>query len=161
MNDGLLPALLLCATLGLALAFVPRMTALVGLLALAATTAATAFAPLHGDGHAIAFAGCWASLVACAAALHAPRVRLARCALALSVNAGAWAGAALAVTHASRELPVALSGALAVLPAAWLVGRRTAIVPKVVASWLVAVALLAATLQCLPVTPGYLPDHLE
>jgi hypothetical protein len=33
--------------------------------------------------------------------------------------------------------------------------------PRIVSSWLIAVALLAATLQMLPVTPGYLPDHLE
>ena len=32
---------------------------------------------------------------------------------------------------------------------------------KVVVSWLVAVALLNAALRLLPVTPGYLPDHVE
>jgi hypothetical protein len=32
---------------------------------------------------------------------------------------------------------------------------------KVVSSWVIAVAILAATLQLLPVTPGCLPDHLE
>lgn len=31
----------------------------------------------------------------------------------------------------------------------------------VVASWLVAIAALNLTLALLPVTPGYLPDHLE
>jgi len=30
-----------------------------------------------------------------------------------------------------------------------------------VSSWVIAIAALAATLQLLPVTPGYLPDHLE
>jgi hypothetical protein len=51
---------------------------------------------------------------------------------------------AIAASHASR-----------------VVGQRVPIAPKVVSSWLIAVALLAATLQVLPVTPGYLPDHLE
>jgi hypothetical protein len=32
---------------------------------------------------------------------------------------------------------------------------------KVVSSWVIVIAVLAATLQVLPVTPGYLPDHLE
>jgi len=31
----------------------------------------------------------------------------------------------------------------------------------VMSSWVIAVAVLALTLQLLPVTPGYLPDHLE
>jgi len=30
-----------------------------------------------------------------------------------------------------------------------------------VSSWLIAIAVLAAALPYLPVTPGYLPDHLE
>lgn len=45
--------------------------------------------------------------------------------------------------------------------AARVVGSRMTIVPKVVAGWLIAVALLAALLHFVPVTPGYLPDHLE
>lgn len=32
---------------------------------------------------------------------------------------------------------------------------------KVVASWLIAIAVLVASLSFLPVTPGYQPDHLE
>jgi hypothetical protein len=46
-------------------------------------------------------------------------------------------------------------------PAAWIIEWRKPIVIKVVSSWLIAVAALAATLQCLPVTPGYMPDHIE
>jgi hypothetical protein len=42
-----------------------------------------------------------------------------------------------------------------------IVGWRAPIVVKVVSSWLIAVAVLAATLQFLPVTPGYMPDHLD
>lgn len=38
---------------------------------------------------------------------------------------------------------------------------RMSIVPKVIAGWLIAVALLVTLLHVLPVTPGYLPDHLE
>jgi len=38
---------------------------------------------------------------------------------------------------------------------------RLALALKVVASWLIAIAVLAASLSFLPVTPGYQPDHLE
>ena len=50
----------------------------------------------------------------------------------------------------------------ALLRAAGRVSRRNpALVLKVVSSWLLAIAALLAILQCLPVTPGYLPDHVE
>ena len=39
--------------------------------------------------------------------------------------------------------------------------RGLILVIKVVVSWLVAVTLLNAALRLLPVTPGYLPDHVE
>jgi len=55
----------------------------------------------------------------------------------------------------------ALPCALIVLPASWVVRRYDSIPVKVVSSWVIAVAVLALTLQLLPVTPGYLPDHLE
>jgi len=42
-----------------------------------------------------------------------------------------------------------------------VVASRVPIATKVVAGWLIAVTLLAAMLHFLPVTPGYLPDHLE
>ena len=50
---------------------------------------------------------------------------------------------------------------LALLPAAWIANRRVLIALRVAASWLIAVAMLGALLQFLPVTPGYLPDHME
>jgi hypothetical protein len=62
-------------------------------------------------------------------------------------------------------LAVLLCGAsgllLALLPAAWIANRRVLIALRVVASWLIAVAMLGALLQLLPVTPGYVPDHME
>jgi hypothetical protein len=50
---------------------------------------------------------------------------------------------------------------LVLLPAAWIVRSGAPIVLKVISSWLIAIAMLAATLAWLPVTPGYMPDHLE
>ena len=44
-------------------------------------------------------------------------------------------------------------------------GRRQfsgfALALKVIASWLIALAVLVSCLSFLPVTPGYQPDHLE
>jgi hypothetical protein len=50
---------------------------------------------------------------------------------------------------------------LARLPAAWITDRRVVIALRIVASWLIAVAMLGAMLHFLPVTPGYMPDHME
>jgi hypothetical protein len=50
---------------------------------------------------------------------------------------------------------------LILLPAARVVSSYASTPVKVVSSWVIAVAILAATLQLIPVTPGYLPDHLE
>jgi len=62
-------------------------------------------------------------------------------------------------------LAVLLCGAsgllLSLFPAAWIADRRVLIALRVVASWLIAVAMLGALLQLLPVTPGYVPDHME
>jgi hypothetical protein len=50
---------------------------------------------------------------------------------------------------------------LAFLPSVWTANRRVSIALRVVASWLIAVAVLGALLHFLPVTPGYVPDHME
>lgn len=39
--------------------------------------------------------------------------------------------------------------------------RRLFLLLAVMSSWLIAIVLLMAVLRCLPVTPGYLPDHVE
>jgi hypothetical protein len=55
---------------------------------------------------------------------------------------------------------VPLAAAMTFL-ATHVAASRIAIVPKVVAGWLLAVALLATLLHFVPVTLGYMPDHLE
>jgi len=99
--------------------------------------------------------------IASAATVHLPKGLGPRAALALSINAGFWSGAVIALAGSQLDLLKALPCAFVLLPAAWLVSRRAPIAVKVVASWLIAVAILAATLQFLPVTPGYMPDHME
>jgi hypothetical protein len=41
------------------------------------------------------------------------------------------------------------------------VATKRQIVVKVFASWLIAIALLSATLQVTTPTPGYVPDHMD
>jgi hypothetical protein len=82
-------------------------------------------------------------------------------AVALSLNAAAWASAVVSLSGSKLDLLKALPCVLIVLPATWVVSRHGSIPVKVISSWVIAIAILAAALQLLPVTPGYLPDHME
>jgi hypothetical protein len=104
---------------------------------------------------------CWLAIVACSASIHLPNARGARAAIVLAVAAGATGGAVAGLAYARMTIAWLPLIAIAASHASRVVGRHVPIAPKVVSSWLIAVALLAATLQVLPVTPGYLPDHLE
>ena len=161
MTGGALAAALLCAAFGLALAFAPRSAWGPGLLALAVSAAAVAFLPLAEGWRAPVLLGCWASVVIAAAVIHIPRGLPFAAALVLAVNTGVWSGAVIAVTGEGLDLLKALPWSLLCFPAAELVSRKLSIAPKVLASWLAAVALLAATLPMMPVTPGYEPDHMD
>lgn len=106
------------------------------------------------------FLGLWASTAASAVSVHlkgGPGPRLAR---ALSINAGFWSGAAVSVAGSPPDLAKALPTMLVLLPTAWCVRRGWGIGAKVLASWLIAIALLSAALPLVP-TPGYQPDHME
>jgi len=161
LRGGTLPPALLCAALGLALAFAPRRAWGPSLVALAATATALAIAPVPPGWLEGVFLGCWVSIAAGAATVHLPGGLSPRGAFALSVNAGFWSGAVVALAGSRLDLLKSLLGVLVLLPAALIVGWRAPIVVKVVSSWLIAVAVLAATLQFLPTTPGYMPDHLD
>jgi len=161
MRGGVVPPTLLFAALGLALAFAPRRAWTPGLLALIATLGAFTFLPVPQTWLEGIFLGCWISVIATAASVHLVH-GLSRCAaLSLSVNTGVWASAVVSVSGSRLDLLKALPWVLMFLPAAWVAARHGAIPLKVVSSWIIAIAVLAATLQLLPVTPGYLPDHME
>jgi len=161
MNGGVLPAALLCAALGLGLASAERRTELPRFAVLAVTACATALAPIPVTWSHAVFLGCWTSIMASAAIVHEPRALKDNAALALTLNAAVWTGAVMALAPSKVDLLEALPLALCAWPAAWARRRGQAIVLKVLASWLMAVAMLGATLQLLPVTPGDLPDHME
>jgi len=161
MRGGALPPALLCTALALGLASAEGKAALMGLVVLVITACAVALAPVPGTWSDAAFLGCWTSIIASAAIVHEPRALRDGGAFALSLNAGVWAGAVIALAPSKVGLLEALPLALCAWPAASARRRGQAIALKVLASWLIAVAVLAATLQFLPVTPGYLPDHMD
>ncbi len=106
------------------------------------------------------FLGCWISVAATALTVHLPKGLGRTLALFLALNAGIWVGAVISTAGDRLDLFKSLPVALVCWPAAWLVARNKGIVIKVVSSWLIAVALLAAGLTIVP-TPGYKPDHMD
>lgn len=160
MRGGALPPGLLCAALAFALAFAPRKVLAPCLVILVVSAVAVSFVSIPAAWLEAVFLGCWASVVLTSAAVHLPNGPGARVAAALALNAGIWAGAVIAVAGHRSDLLKALPFSLLVLPSAWLVATKRGIAVKVVASWLIAVSLLAAALPLVP-TPGYKPDHME
>jgi hypothetical protein len=155
------PPALLFAALGLALAFAPRSIWVPSLLTLFAALGLFTFVPVPQTWLEGVFLCCWISVIATAASVHLARGLSAYAALGLSLNAGIWASAVISLSGSRLDLPEALPWVFILFPASWMVGRYASIPLKVLSSWLIAIAILAATLQLLPVTPGYLPDHME
>jgi hypothetical protein len=161
MRGGVAPPALLCAALGLALALAPRNAWAPSVLLLLSTLATLTVIPVPSAWLEGAFLGCWISVIATAGSLQLfPKITFLA-ALILSINAGAWASAVTHFSGSRLELVEALPWVLILWPASWVASRFGSIPIKVVSSWLIAVAALSITLQMLPVTPGYLPDHLE
>src|SRR5271163_5006502 len=108
MNGGALPAALLCAALGLALATAERKAGTIGLAVVAAMSSVIAFAPIPASWSDMVFLGCWASVILNAASVHKPHGLGRVAALALSLNAGFWAGAVTALSPSKMNLLKAL-----------------------------------------------------
>ena len=162
MRGGALPPALLFAALGFSLAFAPVRARVLALAALLASVGAFSFMPIPESWLEGVYLAFWTSVIATAAGVHFVRGLACRpVAPALALNAGIWASAVVRLSGAPIDLLHALPFVLLLFPARWLVDRYTAIPVKVMASWIIAVAVLAATLQLIAVTPGYLPDHLE
>jgi hypothetical protein len=161
MRGGVVPPALLFLALGLALAFSPRRAWGPSLLAFLATLGVGAFVRVPQAWLEGAFFAFWVSVIITAASVHLGRGLKPWAAVALSLNAAAWASAVVSLSGSKLDLLKALPCVLIVLPATWVVSRHASIPVKVISSWVIAIAILAAALQLLPVTPGYLPDHME
>jgi hypothetical protein len=161
MRGGVVPPALLFLALGLAVAFSPRRAWGPTLLALLATLGAGAFVHIPQAWLEGVFFVFWISVIVTAASVHVGRGLKPWAAVVLSINAAVWASAVVSLSGSRLDLLKALPCVLIVLPATWVVRKHAPIPVQVVSSWVIAIAILAATLQLLPVTPGYLPDHLE
>jgi hypothetical protein len=161
MRSGIAPSALLLVALGLALTHAPRRAWVSSLLALVTMMVTFLFLPAPHAWLEGIFFGCWISVIATAASVHLRRGVSTRVALALSLNAGAWASAAVVQSGARIDVLMVLPAVLILWPACSVTARHGSIPVKVLSSWIFAIAVLAVTLQLLPVTPGYLPDHTE
>jgi hypothetical protein len=162
MRGGALPPALLAAALGLALAFRPGRIRGLDLAAFLLAAIAASLLPLSPRATDGVFAALWSMTIGLALSVHLPEgLRRPWATLPAAAGAGLACGAAVAFAGTWADLARSLPAVAVLAPAAIAVRRGGGVGVKVVASWLAAVALLALTLQLLPVTPGYLPDHLE
>ena len=160
MRGGFLPPAILCAALGLALAFVPLRQALIA-ATLMTLVMLTVFAiGVPGEWIEAAFVGCWLSVITCALLLIRPQAYPRALYWAAAANAGLWAGAVTSVSGRGRDLAIAVPCVLLFIPGCYIVARGWDIGLKVLASWLTAVAILATMVSLTP-TPGYESDHME
>ena len=160
MRGGFLPPAILCAALGIALSFIPLRRAAIGgvLMAVIALLVWGLSPPIQWIEPI--FVGCWLSVIANALLTYRPERLPLALFLAAAVNAGAWSGAVTAVSGRGSDLAIALPCVLLFVPGRPIVLRGWSIAPKVLASWLTAVAILATMVSLTP-TPGYKPDHME
>ena len=160
MRGGFLPPGILCAALGLALAFIPLRRALLAALLLVGVAVSVWWLGPPVRWIEPIYICCWLSVIANALMTYAPARMPSGSQLAAAVNTGVWAGAVTAVSGHGRDLAVALPAVLLFLPGRLVVARGWSIGVKVLASWLTAVAILATMVSMVP-TPGYEPDHME
>ena len=159
--NATMPALLVAVAFGIALASAPARSRTVGMIAFLVAAAVVAFAPIPAGWSEYVHLSCWIAIVTCAASVHFPYRNGVRASLVLAFAAGAASGAAVDLANAHAMLVSAALIATTACIASRVTAQRVPLAPKVVSSWLIAIALLAATLQIVPVTPGYLADHLE
>jgi hypothetical protein len=157
----MLPAVLVAAAFGIAIANVRPEWLWSSIVVFVASAAIVAFAPIPAVWNERTYLACWIVIVACGAGVHLSNALRARVMVVLALAAGATGGAVAGAANAHAIVASLSLIATTTSLASRAVARRVPLAPKVVSSWLIAVALLAATLQMLPVTPGYLPDHLE
>jgi hypothetical protein len=160
MRGGALPAALIFAALSFALSFAPRQVRAPALLVAATVALAATQLSLDASREEAVYFTCWASVILAAASVHLRAGLPERAALTLALICGLAAGAVISLVGSLQNLVAAFPAALVIVPASWLVATGRGIAVKVVSSWLIAIAMLAAALPLTP-TPGYEPDHLE
>ena len=159
MNGGLVPLLLLSATVGLMLAFVAIRRATMAMVAFAAA-ALVAFSTSFGLSPGVIFTGLWLSIVAAAILVYLPVSRWSVAVIPICLNAGFWSGACAGLTGSRTALLIGILPLFIAIPAGWMARGKLNIAVKVGASWMIAIASLSLFVTLIP-TPGYKPDHME
>lgn len=160
MSSAAWAAGVLCAALGLSLAFAKFTRAFwAGLALLLGTAVLVSTVEVDPAAGELAVSGCWVAVLGAAVCVHLPRGLMVPVALALCLSGGTLSGLAVAGAGRPADLLGALPWALASLPGAWLVAQGKGLVLKVVLSWFAAAAALSLGLLMTP-TLGFEPDHM-
>jgi len=160
MNGGIIPSLLLCATIAMLLSFT---TGRVAWFAIAGMTLMAAFIALFELPQSLAaaiFVGIWSTIIVAAAMTYFPPAVVQRLALPLAIVAGLGVGSLASISDRKGDLMLALPISLLFIPGRWIVVRGYGLANKIVASWMIAIAMLSTFVSLTP-TPGYEPDHME
>lgn len=160
MNGGIVPSILLCATLGLLLSFTIGRVAWFAVVAMTAAAAVFAMLTMPESRTAAIFVSIWATIIAAAAVTYFPPAVAQRLALPVAVAAGMGVGSLASLSGRKSDLMLALPISLLFVPGRWVIARGYGLGPKVVASWMIAIAMLSTFVSLTP-TPGYQPDHME
>ena len=160
MNAGVLPMLLLCATVGLLLSFGSQRIAWLGFAGMVASALSLSLPTLPAEVSKPVFIGAWVSIIVTATVTYLPPRLPSRWAIPLAINAGAWVGALASLSGRKRDLLLALPISLIFVVGRWVVARGLGLGVKVVASWMIAIATLSIFVSMTP-TPGYEPDHMQ
>ncbi len=160
MNGGVLPILLICATVGLALSLVGRRDAWLGVAAIVLSALVVSRLKIAPDASKFVFGGLFLSTILTAILVYLPRSWPRRWAIPIAVNAGCWAGALASLSDMHNALWMALPLCLLCVPGWWIEQRGLGIAVKVAASWMIAISSLALFVSMMP-HPGYVPDHME
>lgn len=161
MRTAALPAALLVAAMAFALSFAPRRAIRIALPTFAALLVGAGLLRTPLAWQDAIFLACWASVLATAALVHLPRGVPVPLAVGAAANAGLWSGLLIATAGEASDAAKVLPIALLCIPGAWLAAGPGRIALRVAASWLVAVAVLAAAIPFTTPTPGYVQDHME
>lgn len=154
--NPLVAAIVLVASLVLALGATRQAAVGRSVLLLAAMAIAADLPAVFNARREAAFLACWACVLANTAGVYLTSPRI--CVLLACTSGLALGG----LVDASGQPWLAACTVLVALVAPLRrLAHRVPVALKVLSSWLTAVALLAAFLQFVPLTPGYEPDHLE
>lgn len=153
------PVLLLVAS-ALALTIAPVKFRWSAALALVVSAGVAAQLTYREDWQPMMLAGSWISIILTSLAVYRTQDASPLPSLALALNAGSWVGAVTTIGDNDWDLVRVMPFVLLLFPAAWIVARTASIVLKVLASWLITIAIMVLTLPIVT-TPGYAPDHME